>query len=93
VPSNLNRVFPRGLQTLFHLGSLTGITDGQLLERFARRDGEASESAFAALVERHGPLVWSTCRAVLRDDHATADAFQATFLVLVPKQALHINEL
>ncbi len=85
MPSNLNRVFPRGLQTLFHLGSLTGITDGQLVERFVLRDGEASESAFAALVERHGPLVWSTCRAVLRDDHATADAFQATFLVLVRK--------
>jgi RNA polymerase sigma factor (sigma-70 family) len=85
VPSNLNRVFPRSLQTLFHLGSLTGITDGQLVERFVLRDGEASESAFAALVERHGPLVWSTCRAVLRDDHATADAFQATFLVLVRK--------
>jgi RNA polymerase sigma factor (sigma-70 family) len=85
VPLNRNRVFPRGLQTLFHLGSLTGITDGQLVERFVLRDGEASESAFAALVERHGPLVWSTCRAVLRDDDATADAFQATFLVLVRK--------
>ena len=85
MPANRNQVVPRCLKTLFHVGSLTGVTDGQLLERFARRDGEASESAFAALVERHGPLVWRTCRAVLRDDHAAADAFQATFLVLVRK--------
>ena len=73
------------MQTLFHAGSLVGVTDGQLLERFARRDGEASEAAFAALVERHATLVWRTCRAVLRDEHEAADAFQATFLVLVRK--------
>jgi RNA polymerase sigma factor (sigma-70 family) len=73
------------LQALFHAGSLTGITDGQLLERFVLRDGEPSEAAFAALVDRHGPLVWRTCRAVLRDEHQAADAFQAAFLVLVRK--------
>jgi RNA polymerase sigma factor (sigma-70 family) len=85
VPPNRTRAVPRGLQTLFHAGSLVGDTDGQLLERFAARDGEASESAFAALVERHAALVWRTCRAVLRDEHEAADAFQATFLVLVRK--------
>ena len=83
--TNRNQAAHRGLQTLFHAGSLIGVTDGQLLERFALRDGEASEAAFAALVERHGSLVWRTCRAVLRDEHAAADAFQATFLVLVRK--------
>ena len=51
--TNRIRGGPRGLQALFHAGSLIGVTDGQLLERFARRDGEASETAFAALVERH----------------------------------------
>ncbi len=80
-----SRAAPRGLQALFHAGSLIGVTDGQLLERFALRDGEASETAFAALVERHTTLVWRTCRAVLRDEHEAADAFQATFLVLVRK--------
>ncbi len=85
MPSNRARSLPRGLQTLFHAGTLTGVTDGQLLERFALRDGEGSESAFAALVERHGTLVWRTCRAVLHDEHEAADAFQATFLVLVRK--------
>ena len=85
VPTNRTRAVPPGLQTLFHTGSLIGVTDGQLLERFALRDGESSESAFAALVERHATLVWRTCRAVLRDEHEAADAFQATFLVLVRK--------
>jgi RNA polymerase sigma factor (sigma-70 family) len=85
VSKNQNRIVEHGLESLFRVGSLTGVTDGQLLERFARRDGEASESAFAALVQRHGPLVWSTCRAILRHEHDAGDAFQATFLVLVRK--------
>jgi RNA polymerase sigma factor (sigma-70 family) len=57
-------------------------TDRQLLERFARfRD----EAAFAALVERHGPMVLNVCSRVLKDRHQAEDAFQATFLVLVRK--------
>ncbi len=75
----------RDLQRLFELGTTGELTDGQLLERFATRDGESAEMAFAALVERHGPMVLRTCRSVLRDEHAAEDAFQATFLVLVQK--------
>jgi len=85
VPSNRNRVAPLGLRTLFHTGSLTGLTDGQLLERYALQNGEEAELAFATLVARHGAMVWCTCRAVLRDDHDAGDAFQAAFLVLVRK--------
>jgi RNA polymerase sigma factor (sigma-70 family) len=70
----------RQLNTLFSVGAIGGLTDLQLLERFTcHRD----ETAFQALVERHGPMVLRVCRAVLRDPADADDAFQATFLVLV----------
>jgi RNA polymerase sigma factor (sigma-70 family) len=56
--------------------------DGPLLERFLNlRD----EGAFETIVSRHGPMVLSVCRRVLEDAHASEDAFQATFLVLLKK--------
>src|SRR5262245_53440397 len=57
-------------------------SDGQLLRRFTV---EHDEAAFAALVERHGPMVLGVCQRILNDWHDAADAFQATFLVLVRK--------
>lgn len=75
----------KGLRTLFGLGSVAGLSDGQLLDRFLNRRGEASELAFTALVERHGPMVLRVCRQVLNESHDVEDAFQATFLVLVKK--------
>src|SRR5262245_6714578 len=57
-------------------------SDRHLLERYAAgRDA----AAFEALVRRHGPRVWSACRAVLADPADADDAFQATFLVLLDK--------
>jgi RNA polymerase sigma factor (sigma-70 family) len=75
----------RHIRTLFNVGTLGGLTDGQLLERFTTCTGEAAELAFAALVERHGPMVLRVCQSVLRDPHDAQDAFQATFLILVRK--------
>jgi RNA polymerase sigma factor (sigma-70 family) len=73
----------RCVQTLFNLGTIGDLTDGQLLERFTARDTQAAELAFAALIERHGAMVMRVCQTVLHDHHDAQDAFQATFLVLV----------
>jgi RNA polymerase sigma factor (sigma-70 family) len=75
----------REIRTLFDVGTVAGLSDAELLERFAARSGEAAELAFAALVERHGPMVLRVCRKALGDPHDAQDAFQATFLVLVER--------
>jgi RNA polymerase sigma factor (sigma-70 family) len=85
VASQHNQSTHRSLRVLFDAGTVAGLTDGQLLERFAAQRGETSELAVATLVERHGPMVLRVCRAILRHEHEAEDAFQATFLVLVRK--------
>ena len=68
------------LNRVFNQGTVSGLTEGKLLERFV---AEGDEAAFGALVARHGPMVLGVCRRILRDEHDVEDAFQATFLVLV----------
>ncbi len=75
------------LIALYDVGTMAGLADGQLLERFVTGSPHAAELAFAALVERHGPMVLRTCRGALRDPHEAEDAFQATFLVLARRAA------
>src|SRR5262245_522386 len=82
MPGGTAAVLSRDLQKVFGEGTVAGLTDGQLLERFA---GRRDESAFGALVARHGPMVLGVCRQVLGDEHAVEDAFQAAFLVLARK--------
>jgi RNA polymerase sigma factor (sigma-70 family) len=72
----------RQLESLFDGGSVAGLTDRQLIERFVARRDHAAEDAFAALVTRHGPMVLGVCRQLLGDHQHAEDAFQAVFLVL-----------
>ena len=71
------------LRYLRRVSTASGVerTDAELLEQFAG----GNDGAFAALVDRHGPMVLGVCRRVLRDAHEAEDAFQATFLLLVQK--------
>jgi RNA polymerase sigma factor (sigma-70 family) len=60
------------------------LSDSLLLERYKR---DRDESAFAALLRRHGDMIWNVCNRVLADEADADDAFQATFLVLLHKAA------
>ena len=74
-------------------GVAVGLTDGELLERFASTDSDSAESAFETILARHGSTVLTVCRQVLGDAHAAEDAFQATFLVLVRRAgSLRVHE-
>jgi RNA polymerase sigma factor (sigma-70 family) len=67
------------LRTLFSVGTVGALSDGHLLDLFVTR---YDESAFAALLDRHGPMVHRVCRQVLGDAHDAQDAAQSVFLVL-----------
>ncbi len=65
-------------------GRRLSATDGQLLSRWAL---EKDSRAFAALVARHGPLVWRVGHNILQRTEDAEDIFQATFLILARKAA------
>jgi len=57
-------------------------SDQELLRRFL---DQRDEAAFAALVERHGPMVLAAGKRVLHNDHDAEDVLQATFLLFARK--------
>jgi RNA polymerase sigma factor (sigma-70 family) len=71
---------PNSLQSL--LDPLAQASDRQLLENFTTT---GNQSAFAALLERHGPMLLGLCRRQVRDPGLADDVIQATFLVLARK--------
>jgi RNA polymerase sigma factor (sigma-70 family) len=70
------------LKTLFDTGTVAGLSDAELLDRFEMHRDSGAQAAFAALVERHGPMVLRVCRDTLGNAADAEDAFQATFVVL-----------
>src|SRR5262245_13006768 len=60
----------------------SGITDRELLRRFAV---EGDQAAFSALVKRHTAMVHGVCQRALSNVQDAEDACQATFLVLLKK--------
>src|SRR5215831_9017570 len=80
--SPINRVIDH-LRRAVLLPDGAGLGDGEMLGRFIERH---DETALAALVGRHGPMVWGVCRRLL-SHHDAEDAFQVTFIVLVRKAA------
>jgi HlyD family secretion protein len=81
-----SRAVLRDIETLFDTGTASGMSDRQLLERFANGRDASAEAAFEVLALRHGPMVLRVCRNVLRNSADAEDAFQATFLVLVRRR-------
>lgn len=74
--------FVRQLRSVLAAREMAKLTETELWERYVR---ERDEAAFETLLRRHGPMVLSVCRRILRSEQDAEDAFQATFLVLIRK--------
>jgi RNA polymerase sigma-70 factor (ECF subfamily) len=76
------RTLQQDLEAIFGAGTLSALSDGQLLAQFLEGRDPAGEQAFESIVKRHGSMVYRVCCQVMGDGHEAQDAFQAVFLVL-----------
>ncbi len=88
MPHAMTTSVVRQIESLYGGGSVAGLSDRQLIERFVARRDAAGEAAFVALVARHGSMVLGVCRQLLGDYQHAEDAFQAVFLVLARRAGL-----
>jgi RNA polymerase sigma factor (sigma-70 family) len=88
---SVSRLQTRHFEDLFRSGIVGDLSDSELVDRFLHCRDSVGEAAFAALVERHGPMVFRVCRQALNNHHSAQDAVQATFLVLA-RQASAIRK-
>src|SRR5919109_4372473 len=70
------------LRTIAQAKAYEETSDRQLLEIFL---AQREETAFVALLKRHGPMVLQVCRRIQGNEHDAEDVFQATFLLLARK--------
>jgi RNA polymerase sigma factor (sigma-70 family) len=89
--AQLATVAPRGIETPWNHQPAGVRTDGELLQQFLSHEHHVAETAFVALVDRHGPIVHRVCLDVLGSSHEAEDAAQAVFLVLA-RQARSIRK-
>jgi RNA polymerase sigma factor (sigma-70 family) len=72
------------IRTLMSMQGAQGKCDSELLRAYSTQN---DQTAFGAIVKRHGPLVFAVCMRVLHHDQDAEDAFQAVFIVLAKKAA------
>ena len=65
---------PRRFHGLLEADRVAEVSDAELLARFTAERDAPAEIAFAALVHRHGPMVFRVCRQILGDRHIAEDA-------------------
>jgi RNA polymerase sigma factor (sigma-70 family) len=82
MPNGLTARTAGQVARVFRDGTLAGMSDRQVLERFIEH---RDETAFEAILHRHGAMVRNVCRQMLFDPHDVDDAVQSVFLVLVRK--------
>ncbi len=79
----------RQINRLFDEGTLAGLPDARLLERYAT---DRDELAFESLVKRHGAMVRAVCLGVVDDPNDADDAFQAAFLLLAAQSRATVGQ-